>query len=967
MESMLQERHFSRFRLDLANEQLWQGEKEIRLRGKTFQVLRYLAARPGQLVTKEALLDGVWGEVAVSDSMPSICIAELRKALGDDPKAPKLIETVHGRGYRFIAQFTSASASAAVASASVPLIVGRDEELAQIREWFAAASQGRRRVVFVTGEPGVGKTTFSQSFLADLASKRLARIGCGQCVEQYGAGEPYMPMLEALTRLAHESDGHKLVEILHRRAPTWLAQMPALVTPEERAKLQSEMQLVTQQRMLREMAEALEALAAEMPLVLLLEDLHWSDFSTLELLSVIARRSEAARLLIIGSYRPVEMLSSDHRLRAMKEELDLHQQCEELRLKLLNERDVGAYIRLRFADEDPARSLEQAAPMIHQRTEGNPLFMINVVDYLVEQGSLLGANKIAPPRTITQMIEGNLDRQKPEEQTVLEAASVVGAEFSAAAVAAALQQEIDEVEACCARLARHEQFVAPRVAIAWPDGTVAAGFRFHHTLYQEVLYQRVPAGRRVELHRRIAERQEAAWGDHAAEIAAELAYHFGRCGDKAKALKHLQLAGQRAVAQRAYREADQHYSDALAILRTRPESPDRDRRELSLLLGLGEAIGVMQGFSPAETEAAYTRAKILTERAGGRSLEVSRGLWNAAVSRGDHQSALAFANQFLEMANAIETPAALAHAHYLQALPRSLMGDLTGARQHFNQALALYREEDNSGSPVNPGLGSLIFSIQNDSILGYPEAALGRLNDGIAMARRQGNPYALALVNGLGAREYAIQGDFKRSLEAGGETIRLSTQFGFRLTKALGKINIAWLRARSGEVDGSPDQIQEGLAEMSAQKFLFYQSCVLLLLAEVQALTGSVDHALITVERALQSNPDELLHRPEALRLRGELQLQKSVGGKARAELAEQDFREAIELARKIAAKSHELRATTSLARLIDRQGRTDEAWTLLSKIYNWFIQGFDTLALREARSVLEKLGGKLRRHKPFG
>jgi tetratricopeptide (TPR) repeat protein len=296
------------------------------------------------------------------------------------------------------------------------------------------------------------------------------------------------------------------------------------------------------------------------------------------------------------------------------------------------------------------------------------------------------------------------------------------------------------------------------------------------------------------------------------------------------------------------------------------------------------------------------------------------------------------------------------HAHYLQALPRSIMGDLTGARQHFNQALELYREKDNSGSPVNPALGSLIFSIQNDSILGYPEAALCRLNDGIALARRQSNFYALALVNGLGAREYGIQGDFKRSLEAGGEAIRLSTQFGFRLTKALGKINIAWVRARSGEVDGSPDQIQEGLAEMSAQQFIFYQSCALLLLAEVQALTGSVDHALITVERALQSNPDELLHRPEALRLHGELQLQKSAGGKARAELAEQDFREAIELARKMAAKSHELRATTSLARLLDRQGRRGEARAMLADIYNWFTEGFDTADLRDAKALIEEL-----------
>ena len=953
---MQQERHFSRFRLDLANEQLWQGDEEIRLRGKTFQVLRYLVARPGQLVTKQALLDGVWGQVAVSDSMPSICIAELRKALGDDPGTPKLIETVHGRGYRFIAQFKGALASsrAVPAPGSTPLMVGREEELAQIREWFATASQGRRRVVFVTGESGIGKTTFLQSFLADLVGKRLARIGCGQCVEQYGAGEPYMPVLEALTRLAQEPNGDQLVEILRRLAPTWLAQMPALMTLQERVKLQSEMQVMTQQRMLRELAEAIEALAAETPLVLLLEDLHWSDFSTLELLSVVARRTEAACLFVIGSYRPVEMLASAHRLRAMKEELELHRQCEELRLKPLDARDVGDYIRRRFGGKKRARSLEQAVPMIHQRTEGNPLFMVNVVDYLVERGSPL--RTIEAPRTITQMIERNLESLKPEEQTLLEAASAAGAEFSAAAVAAALHHEIGEVESGCARLARREQFVAPQGAVTWPDGTVAAAFRFYHALYQEVLYQRVPAGWRGELHRRIARRQEKGWGDRAAEIAAELAYHFGRCGDKARALKYLELAGQRAVARRAYAEADKHYSDALAVLETTPESPQRDRREVSLLLALGEAVGVLQGFSPAKTEAAYTRASILTERAGGRSLEVLRGLWNATVSRGELRAALALANQFLEIAQRSGILAALPHAHYLQALPRSLMGDIIEARDHFNRALELYSEEDNSGSPLNPGLGSLTFSIQTESILGHPEVAIRRLDGAIALARRQDNPYALALASGLGAREYAIQGNFRRSLEASGETVRLSTEFGFRLTKALGKINIAWVRARSGEVDNWVGQIRQGLAEVSAQNFLVYRSWNLQLLAEVQALTGCVDEALITVEQALRTNPDELLHRPEALRLRGELRLKSTGGGKTRAELAEGDFREAIELARKIAAKSHELRATTSLARLLKRQGRRKQARTMLSKIYSWFTEGFDTEALKSARSLLEQL-----------
>jgi tetratricopeptide (TPR) repeat protein len=480
-----------------------------------------------------------------------------------------------------------------------------------------------------------------------------------------------------------------------------------------------------------------------------------------------------------------------------------------------------------------------------------------------------------------------------------------------------------------------------------------------------VLYRRVPAGRRVELHRRIAQRQETAWSDRAAEIAPEIAYHFGRCGDQAKALKYLELAGQRAVAQRAYREADQHYSDALAILQTTPESPHRDRRELSLLLALGVAIGATQGYSPAGTEAAYTRAGVLAERTGGKSLEVLRGLWNAAVSRGELRAALALADDFLEIANRIGTPAVLAHAHYVQALPRSLMGDLTAARQHFDQALEQYREEDISSAPVslNPGLASLIFSGRNAWALGHPEVALRHMIDAIAMARRQNNPFALALANGLGAREYATQGDFKRSLEASEETIRLSTEFGFRLPNALGKINIAWLRARTGEADGAAARIREGVAEFDAQKFFVYRSWNLQLLAEVQALTGSVDEALVTVEQALQTNPDELLHRPDALRLHGELLLRSVDGTKARLEPAERDFRDAIELARNIAAKSYELRAAISLARLLDRQGRIDEAWTVLSEIYNWFTEGFETLALREAESLLEKLAAKLRRH----
>jgi DNA-binding winged helix-turn-helix (wHTH) protein len=223
---------FAPFQLDPANEQLWCGDTEVRLRRKTFEVLLYLVEKSTQLVTKAALLDVVWPQVTVSDSTPGICVAELRKALADDRSAPHFIETVHGRGYRFIAQVTSMAASNSAIKApflppsSAPIMVGREAELDQLRGWFTQALEGQRRIVFVTGEPGVGKTTFVRAFLDSIAQERAVRIGCGQCIEQYGVGEPYMPVLEALTRLGQEADNNCVLDVLRRLAPTWLAQLP---------------------------------------------------------------------------------------------------------------------------------------------------------------------------------------------------------------------------------------------------------------------------------------------------------------------------------------------------------------------------------------------------------------------------------------------------------------------------------------------------------------------------------------------------------------------------------------------------------------------------------------------------------------------------------------------------------------------------------------------------------------------
>src|SRR5262245_41708260 len=469
---------FSSFRLDPDNARLWHGSQVIRLRPKSFAVLRYLLERPGQLVTKEELLNALWPNTYVSDALVKDSILEIRKALGDDPRAQQFVETVHRRGYRWLASLRSTSPVPStefqVQSSSpapspqhlVATLVGREAELGRLHQWLGKALGGERQTVFVTGEPGIGKTTIVEAFLRQIVTEEKVWVGRGQCIEHYGAGEAYMPVLEALGRLCRAPEGEQLIDVLNRYAPTWLVQLPALLKADDFERLQRKVQGATRERMLREMAEAVEILTAERPLILCLEDLHWSDVSTLELLSVLARRRETARLLVLGTYRPVEMLGNGHPLRAVKQELQLHQQCKELRLGFLTEPNVAAYLTSRFAAGVHSHaSLQRLARAIHQRTEGNPLFMVNVVDYLSAQGVLGAAGETRPtvqievPESIQQLIEKQLDRLSPEERRVLEVASVAGVQFSAAAVAAGTKMTAGDVEVCCTGLVRRELFL----------------------------------------------------------------------------------------------------------------------------------------------------------------------------------------------------------------------------------------------------------------------------------------------------------------------------------------------------------------------------------------------------------------------------------------------------------------------------------------------------------------------------
>jgi DNA-binding winged helix-turn-helix (wHTH) protein len=541
---------FGPYHFEPHNAQLRRGTRVLPLTRKASQVLQCLVARPGELVTKEALFQAVWPETVVSEGVLANCIAELRQALGDHAKRPRFIATAHRQGYRFIAPLSAPASAPRPAAApddraraaplpapqpGLPPLVGREAELAHLHRLFTDARHGQRRVVFVTGEAGIGKAALVETFVAHLQGEPGLWIGHGQCIEQYGAGEAYLPLLEALGRLCRGPGGERLVALLAQYAPSWLVQLPGLLSASALADLQHVLAGTTRERMLRELSVALDVVSAVHPLVLVLEDLHWSDPSTVEALAMLARRREPARLLVLGTYRAAEVVVRNHPLTTVKHELLARGQAVEVALSSLSQADVDAYVAARVAEPGAAAAL---APVVYRRTDGHPLFMVQVTDYLAPAGELLlttptalVALEQALPPGLRELIEAQLGRLSAEEQQVLEVGSVAGAMFTVASVAAGLQSADATIEAVCERLARRGQLLEERGLETWPDGTVSGRYGFRHALYQDVLYQRLGRSWQARLHRQIGERQAQAYGERAREVAAELAVHFARGQD----------------------------------------------------------------------------------------------------------------------------------------------------------------------------------------------------------------------------------------------------------------------------------------------------------------------------------------------------------------------------------------------------------------------------------------------------
>jgi DNA-binding winged helix-turn-helix (wHTH) protein/tetratricopeptide (TPR) repeat protein len=589
-------RRFQSFRLDTANHCLWHGEDRADLTPKAFDVLRYLVEHAGRLVTPDQLLEALWPETYVNPEGLRRYIQEIRKVLKDRADKPIFIETLPKRGYQFVAPVIEEDIPHPVhlPAETARKIVGREPTLAELHRCLSKAMRGQRQIAFVTGEPGIGKTTLVDEFQRRAAANVLSiRIARGQCVEGYGGKEPYYPMLEALGGLCRGSGGESLVQTLAEQAPTWLVQFPALVKTEHRDMLQREILGATRERMLREIGDALEATSSGNPLLLVLEDLHWADHSTVDLLSALARRRTPAKLMVIGTYRPVDVIVSEHPLNVLKQDLLLHQLCREIPLEPLGEGEVAEYLA---AESWGASVPDGLANLLYQQSEGNPLFMVAALDDMSERG-LISRNQegwqlwVAPkrvdlevPKSLQQMIEVQIERLSAEEQRVLEVASLETIRcfpFGVAPRAAVIDLEPEVFEGICQTLSQRHRIIRSAGPQKLPDGTVTASYEFVHILYRDVCYRRIAPGRRAKLHKRLGEWIEAHSGQ-ANEAAAWLAVHFEQGGDWLRAVKYLRLAADTAGRRFEPRQAVEILEHALELVKKLPDA-ERTVSEIEIL------------------------------------------------------------------------------------------------------------------------------------------------------------------------------------------------------------------------------------------------------------------------------------------------------------------------------------------------------------------------------------------------
>ncbi len=872
---------FGAFRLEVAERRLLRAGQPIELRAKVFDTLRVLVENHGHLVGKDQLLKAVWPDAIVEEGNLAHNLTVLRKALGEKRGGEQHIQTVPTQGYRFVTEVrvvegavpamaaqasgspppeghwqerleavrAALAAEPAAAPAAAPAerhVVGRRRQLAAMFAGFEAAAAGRGLVLSIAGEPGIGKSTLVARFLEDLAGRQedcVVAVGC--CSERLAGSEAYLPLLEALESLLAGPAGAALGELMKMVAPTWYVQTAPLwaSTDPAFAAVCADAKIASRERMKRELVALFEEISRLRPLVLFLDDLHWADASTVDLLSYLSRRLASTRVFLLVAYRPSEMILGRHPFIAVQQELQKQNLCREVEIGLLSLEDVTDYLALQIPREDTPRDF---AAFIYRRTEGNPLFMTDLVRHVRERGTLgasLEALEHDLPESVRSMVQRRIAHLDQDELALLGAASVQGYEFDAGVVAEVLKLDAVTVEAKLRRLDRAHSFVRYIAAKELPDGSLAVTYAFTHSLYQHAIDDTLTPSQKMAWSEAAAEALLRHYGASPSAVASQLALLFEAGRDFERAAAFFVTAAGNAARLFANEEAV-HLSRRAIVNAEKLPGKARHSAVLAAALQVAQLHLVLSKFADAVAD--FELAEKAATALGDSEAQIN-AICAGALAHFNQihlDTARQYGERALAVAEAAGSEVGVASAELVLGLERMCVGATSEAEQRFVRATPVLARQ---GPPVHAleavgysgllhawrleyqsageavdwclqkarDLGLSYYIILNLFVRGMARFNEGRLSEGLCdlregmrLAERNGERFWLSRYpNTLGWAYRELQ-DFETALRFDAEGAKAAREGGYGKPEANSHVNLAADYLALGEPHRARDHLR---------------------------------------------------------------------------------------------------------------------------------------------------------------
>ncbi len=888
--------------------------------------------------------------------------------------------------------------------------VARERELARLNEFLDLALSGQGRAIFVTGEAGTGKTALAREFAwrAERAHGDLI-VASGNCNAYTGVGDPYLPFREVLSLLTGDveakwaagmitpENASRLLAFMPVSVPALVELGPDLVNTfvpgaalasraaalapggagwpgrlEESAahhrKGAADLPL-EQGQISQQYTQVLHALAAARPLLLILDDLHWADVSSINLLFHLGRSIERSRILIVGCYRPEDVAhgwdDKPHPLQGVLSEFKRY--FGEIGVDL--DHEAGNEAR-RFVDAlldmEPNRLSETFRQTMFRHTAGHALFTAELLRDMRERGDLqmdeAGRWVEGPaldwetlPTRVEGMIEARIGRLPPELQQALQVASVEGEEFTAEVVACVQRsEEQDLVRRLSAEVGRRHRLVSTP-SLEWLGAQHLSRYRFRHNLFQKYLYQTLDGAERAYLHAEVGRALETLYGDQTGLVAVQLARHYQAAGNVDKAVAYLLKAGQKAFQLSANEEAIGHFKQGVALLQSLPDTLERARQELALQIPLGNALTAIKGYAAREVGETYSRARQLCRTMGDAPelFSVLSGLQRFYQNRGEAQMAREMGEQLVALAQEDADPDHLANAHMALGGILWFTGEFIAAQEHFERGIAHYERPCHSSYVLlygdDPGVACLSYAAWAAWFLGYPDRALEKSHAALALAEELSHPYSQAHALSLAAVFHQFRREAPAVQARAEAALELSTEHRFSYWMSISTILKGWALVEQGQAEAGLATMRQGESAWRALGIEVGRHYLLALLAEAYGKVGQAAEGLRILAEVLPATSGVgRWWEAELYRLKGELL-------PVEAE-AEEAFGQGIQVARRQGARSLELRAALSLGRRWQGSGKAAEARQMLAEIYSWFTEGFDTPDLQVARGLLEEL-----------